>query len=170
MVSTCQDPDRQIRIFGWYAIFVRIVRIYGQKMVKKSQNQNQDISHFVFRCVRIMSGYFRNFNPPSPRSAPFSYLINIVTFDVCWGVSDYIVQSSIPSTFPISYVTPPWIFVIINILLCYFISSTNGRKRKQKAWTTNILPERMGAASRILEVGVWKKLRYHVLLQIVQPH
>ena len=126
MVSTCQDPDRQIRIFGWYAIFVRIVRIYGQKMVKKSQNQ--DILHFVFHCVRMMSGYFRNFNPPSPRSAPFSYLINIVTFDVCWGVSDYIVQSSIPSTFPISYVTPPWIFVIINILLCYFISSTNGRK------------------------------------------
>ena len=33
-------------------------------MVKKSQNQ--DILHFVFHCVRIMSGYFRNFNPPSP--------------------------------------------------------------------------------------------------------
>ena len=78
-----------------YAIFVRIVRIYGQKMVKKSQNQ--DILHFVIHCVRMMSGYFRNFNPPSPRSAPFSYLINIVTFDVCWGVSDYIVQSSICS-------------------------------------------------------------------------
>ena len=70
-----------------------------EKMVKKSQNQ--DILYFVFHCVGMMSGYFRNFNPPSPRSAPFSYLINIVTFDVCRGVSDYIVQSSIPSTFPI---------------------------------------------------------------------
>ena len=50
-------------------------------------SQNQDILHFVFHCVRMMSGYFRNFNPPSPRSKPFSYPINIVTFVVCWGVS-----------------------------------------------------------------------------------
>ena len=108
MVSTCQDPDRQIRIFGWYAIFVRIVRIYGQKMVKKSQNQ--DILHFVFHCVRMMSGYFRNFNPPSPRSNPFSYPVNIVTFVVCWGVSDYC-----------SVINPINLSYFLLLLLLYFL-------------------------------------------------
>ena len=42
-------------------------------MVQKSKNQ--DVLHFSFHCVRMMSGYFRNFNPLSPCSVPFWYPI-----------------------------------------------------------------------------------------------
>ena len=92
----------------------------GQKMVKKSQNQ--DILHFVFHCVRMMSGYFRNFNPPSPRSNPFSYPVNIVTLVVCWGVSDYCsVINPINLSYFLLLLLLYFLQAIINILLCYFI-------------------------------------------------